>query len=580
VRINNGFGNGDNLAGAAYNYQNANNYYAVKFAPTGTAQLIKVINGATTTVATAPYFGGGPNVWFSVGVIRSGTSTTVTVNGAIVFANIVQGELGAGNIALITTFADGKFDNVAFTDTSSGASFSENFDDGIANGWTAVGGTWTVDGDPNDPNYWRPMPSVDEEIIVLTPSAPLTDIYFSSAGWTRANRCPPTFPLTLLFQLPMPNDFIVPNGPGNNAAAFLKPDWRTLIQTQPFTRCVAGGPGTTLTPPSYFPPADLYADGIRGSHGGSGLSAIGGSLRVGELRPGSQGPRHALKLALYSAQVLDNCQDPGKPCYRWPADRADANAKASNIPAMKMGALLAIPASVDLATMGLETGPARQLAWTLQNYGAYIDDSIGEPGFVLDAENGSDGSLESQFQADWGFPFRQRAGFNSPWSRDMQRLMTALYVVDNNSATSIGGGGTPREPLAPPLAVTRSEESGATNTGWWTTYGSEAGTFSGGAMVASDVAGSTVTFSFAGTAVSWIGVKCDVCGIASVSVDGGAPTAVDTAGTALPGSFASEAVFYASGLATGVNHTMTITVTGTTTSGDAYIAVDAFDVMP
>jgi len=37
-------------------------------------------------------------------------------------------------------------------------------------------------------------------------------------------------------------------------------------------------------------------------------------------------------------------------------------------------------------------------------------------------------------------------------------------------------------------------------------------------------------------------------------------------------------VFSASGLAAGVGHTMIITVTGATTSGGAYIAVDAFDV--
>ncbi|MFD2270369.1 hypothetical protein ACFS07_02445 [Undibacterium arcticum] len=39
----------------------------------------------------------------------------------------------------------------------------------------------------------------------------------------------------------------------------------------------------------------------------------------------------------------------------------------------------------------------------------------------------------------------------TPWVRDMQRLVQALYVVNNNSPTSIGGGGTPRQPLAPPL---------------------------------------------------------------------------------------------------------------------------------
>src|SRR5258705_11796832 len=84
----------------------------------------------------------------------------------------------------------------------------------------------------------------------------------------------------------MPGNFVVPHGPGNNSAAFLKPDGRTLIQTQPFTRCVAGEPGTTLTDQFLFPPVDLYGDGIKGSHAGSGLSAIGGFPPTRRAPPG------------------------------------------------------------------------------------------------------------------------------------------------------------------------------------------------------------------------------------------------------------------------------------------------------
>lgn len=90
-----------------------------------------------------------------------------------------------------------------------------------------------------------------------------------------------------------------------------------------------------------------------------------------------------------------------------------------------------------------------------------------------------------------------------------------------------------------------------------------------------------MTFSFTGRAVSWIGLKCSVCGIATVSIDGSAANSVDSAGPAAPGSpgLTSEAVFTASGLAAGT-HSLVITVTGTTTSGGAHIIVDAFDVMP
>src|SRR5262245_32574031 len=64
VEIDNQYANWGNLAGAVFNYQDANNYYAVLFAPVGQllsppqAYLQRVINGAATTVAQASYGGG------------------------------------------------------------------------------------------------------------------------------------------------------------------------------------------------------------------------------------------------------------------------------------------------------------------------------------------------------------------------------------------------------------------------------------------------------------------------------------------------------------------------------------------
>jgi hypothetical protein len=305
---------------------------------------------------------------------------------------------------------------------------------------------------PATPNndVWSPMPMIDDERIVMRPNATMTPINYSSAGWSGANRCNGTG--GQLVSVPMPSDFVVPNSNTNESAAFLQSDGRTLVQVQPLARCAAGGAATSMVK---FPSVDLYGDGAAGAHGGSGLSAIGGSIRVGELRPGSQGPRHALKLVVYAKQVLYRCTS-GSQCYRWPATTGDSyavgfygtNGNNGNY-AMRMGALLAIPATRDIAGMGLETEPGRQLAWTLQNYGAYIvDDSYG-PSFGFAAENGPDGSVRNQFQADYGYPLAQRVNGNTPWTRDVQRLQQALFVIDNNGPSSIGGGGTPRQPLAP-----------------------------------------------------------------------------------------------------------------------------------
>jgi hypothetical protein len=311
---------------------------------------------------------------------------------------------------------------------------------------------------------WAPMPQIDDEIIVLAPDAPLTQVYYSDAAWTGKDRCKATG--DLLMEVRVPADYVAAHNNKNNSAVFLTADRRTILQTQPFTRCVAGGPATSLVK---FAPVDLYGDGHTGAHGGSRLSAFGGSLRLGELRPGGPPPRHALKIDVYAKQALHACRSK-QDCFRWPALVADSYAVGhygtlrlgkktvdlnddSDAPpvAMKMGALLAIPANKSLASLGLETEPAKMLAWTLQNYGAYIvDDTLGAS-FALTAETGPNGSFAAQFKADWGFELEQRVRDNTHWTRDMQRIVAALAVVDNNGPDRIGGGGKPLQPLAPEL---------------------------------------------------------------------------------------------------------------------------------
>ena len=306
---------------------------------------------------------------------------------------------------------------------------------------------------------WTPMPQIDDEYIFLNPSAPLTNVNYSSAAWTGADRCNATG--GLLLQVPFPTNYVVPNSMANNAAVFLMTDNRTLIHTQPITRCVAGGPATSLVT---FSAVDIYGDGRYGSHGGSGLSAIGGSIRLGEFRPGNP-IQHPIKIDVDTPVVLSTCAT-ASDCFRWPAFTADSGAPGSYgtqnpnpVPGMKMGALLAIPTSTNINNLGLESVPGQMLAWTLQNYGAYIVDSTGGAAFVIAAETGPNGSVRDQFKADFGMDFEERVNSNTPWSRDLQRLIPALYLVDNNGPTSIGGGGTPLQPLALPLQLPGGADS-------------------------------------------------------------------------------------------------------------------------
>lgn len=300
-------------------------------------------------------------------------------------------------------------------------------------------------------DVWTPMPQIDDEYIFLDPLAPLTVINYSDAAWTGKDRCTATG--APLVSVPMPANYLVPHNQGNNSAVFLMPDKRTLIHVQPLTRCVAGGPGTSVIK---LDPVDIYGDGRLGSHGGSRLSAIGGSIRLGELRPGKP-VAHAVKINVDSPRVLARGATLAD-CFRWPAFNADNGANGSYgtnnpnpVPGMKMGALLAIPTSTDIAKLGLESIPGQMLAWTLQNYGAYIVDTTGGAAWALSAEAGPSGTKRAEFKADFGFDLEQRVNSNTVWSRDIARLVQALYLVDNNGPASIGGGGAPLQPLAAPL---------------------------------------------------------------------------------------------------------------------------------
>jgi hypothetical protein len=324
---------------------------------------------------------------------------------------------------------------------------------------------------PNSTEYWYDMPQSDHERIVLTPTAPLTDVYISSVGWSGGNRCAASG--GVFFQAPLPASYVIPNSTYNNGAAILLADGINIVQTQPFTKCVGYSYATTMQVPSSISAWEYNlqtGDGRLGAHGGSNLSTLGGTIRLGELRPGTQ-MRHALKVNVDSATSLGLCAGNFNACFTWPAATADGYAANSGSgygsatnntnSAMKMGALLAIPANVNINNIGLQSVPGEMLAWTLQNYGAYIVDSRGSPGFDFAIEDGADGNKADEFQADYGFPFDGRLGYmtltdstgqataQAKWVRDIRLIIDYLQVVSNNSPTNIGGGGVPLQPLAP-----------------------------------------------------------------------------------------------------------------------------------
>ncbi len=70
----------------------------------------------------------------------------------------------------------------------------------------------------------------DLERIVMTPTAPLTTINYSTAGWSGASRCNATGGANygLPISVPMPTNYVIPSDNSNAGAAFLE-SWSTFI---------------------------------------------------------------------------------------------------------------------------------------------------------------------------------------------------------------------------------------------------------------------------------------------------------------------------------------------------------------
>ena len=313
----------------------------------------------------------------------------------------------------------------------------------------------------------------DENVLILRPSAPLKTVYVTTAGWDfNKTRCGSIDFSKQAFsgtQVPIPDDFRTDPGylgvTPNQSAAILMPDGVTIKQSQPLHVCGYGGTvvaGGDANGAWQYPDDNLKTgDGILGAHGGPRMSSIGGTIRVGELRPGTSF-RHALTIQIDGKYLAKN--NDGSKGYRWPATAADSNVDwyyTGTNPQMEIGALMAISPSFNINA--LRTEPARIMARALRDYGTYVVDTTGWDVYQFTYEWGPDGRFIDQFQNDWGFSINDASkpdctdgGSSCQFSKDMADLMQGMKVIANNSATTIGGGANSdfsnrRAPPAPPF---------------------------------------------------------------------------------------------------------------------------------
>jgi lysophospholipase L1-like esterase len=290
---------------------------------------------------------------------------------------------------------------------------------------------------------------VDEDVVIMTPDAPLMAVKTNNTGWGAggAARCSDQGPV--LFSAPIPQSFIFSNeiwagNTPNSGAAILLQNGK-IKQTQPFAKC-----SPTLSTSLYVwdeNGCDLKGECIVGAHGGSHLSAVGGTLRVGELSAGII--KHVLKINLFGKENFYK----GNGGFRWPASTADGgyddvnsgNYYGGSNPEMRIGALLAIPKtavleSVSNNSLGLETEAALIIARALQNYGAYTVDNTAWDTYGLITEIGPDGRVSNEFKSLYGYDMNFYGNPNTAWARDIKKLYTSLNVITNNDPDNIGGG--------------------------------------------------------------------------------------------------------------------------------------------
>ena len=273
--------------------------------------------------------------------------------------------------------------------------------------------------------------AAENAMPIMAPAAPLRTLFHNSSWWpgTACNATGATQ------QVPVPDGYIVPAPPSlgdgtlpNRPGGVLLADGTTIQEFQYATRCSATGP---LIAGSVRCKHSIYGSGMCGfgAQGGSGLSGVGGVLRLWEVN-GTDAIRHALKVTV-SAQWLSNCNGG----YRWPAVAADGyhnDAYRGQNCDLRMGSLLALPPAFACPS---GTSLTARICQAMKDYGLYVGDTHNAPGWNPLSIIGEIGTASSL----------------TGISGQLVPLAEALQVVTNNSSSNVGGGGTPRAPLAPPI---------------------------------------------------------------------------------------------------------------------------------
>jgi probable HAF family extracellular repeat protein len=131
-------------AGAVFDFADADNFHEVTLNAAGSVQLRSRIGGAERIVANATTTAPGAKKWVHLALVRDSGHTTVMIDGVRVFDAVLQDGLQPGDIGLVTRNTSARFDDLDARGFGAGSTYRENFNDGVANSWQPLSGTWSA----------------------------------------------------------------------------------------------------------------------------------------------------------------------------------------------------------------------------------------------------------------------------------------------------------------------------------------------------------------------------------------------------------------------------------------------------
>jgi hypothetical protein len=329
----------------------------------------------------------------------------------------------------------------------------------VAGGTGLNGGTVMQYADKTGPIYHPANINVsgfglwnDEAPTLYGPSSPVQPVYTNTVAWNgdQTARCDAQQTLNG-DHVPVPTQALFTDVDGNtevsnSCGVVLLTDRMTLYSNQPMQICTVGGPITTEYTPTAgdFPLTSIFGTSPNGSHGSGGLSSIGGAIKYNELIAGNSplvaGVQDVIRHALGSASpTIWSAFGQGV----WPATGHDGGNE---------GVFFALLPTFDYQS--LQTPVGRSIAWTLINYGGYVNDDSGGDFLTLSLEyTYNDESVDypgypgvaramDQVKSSLGVDFSPGNIVlgTGPLGQDFLTIFSNVYVIVNNSASLPAAG--------------------------------------------------------------------------------------------------------------------------------------------